>query len=124
MLLELLVARIRCRLVSFMVEVAQGGEEGALHDLCVLEVLILERLLFDPPLRIVLARGVLVFAVALIRVVVAWASLLLAVLGTAGNEEVRVTTVVASILDPPHHQFRLLLWNRVKRLAMSASSSF
>jgi hypothetical protein len=106
-----------------MVEVVQGGEEGALHDLCLLEVLILEHQLFDPPLEIVLARGVLVFAVAPTRVVVAWASLLPDVLGAAGNEEVRVTTVVASILDPPCHRFRLLLWNRVNRLAMSGSSS-
>jgi hypothetical protein len=80
-------------------EVAQGGEEGALIDLRLLEVLILERLLIEPPPGLMLARGVLLLALALTRVV-ARASLLLALLRTIGDEVVGVATVVASILRP------------------------
>ena len=63
-----------------MVEVAQGGEEGTLFDLSLLEVL-LEHLLIKPSPGLVLARGVLLLALAPTRVVVARANLLLALLG-------------------------------------------
>jgi hypothetical protein len=48
----------------------------------------------------VLARGVLSLALAPTKVMVTWASLLLALFGAAGNEVVRVVVVVASILGP------------------------
>jgi hypothetical protein len=48
--LELLVARRRGRLVGVMIEVAQGGKEGVLLVLRLLEVLLFERLLFEPTL--------------------------------------------------------------------------
>lgn len=47
--LEILVARRRGRLIEVVIKVAQGGKEGALYDLCLLEVLLLEHLL-EPPL--------------------------------------------------------------------------
>jgi hypothetical protein len=89
--LELLVARRGGRLVGVVVEVAQGGEEGMLFDLGLLEVL--------PP-GLVLARGVLPLALAPTRVVVAWASLGLVLLGATGIEVLGVTVVEASILGP------------------------
>jgi hypothetical protein len=67
-------------------------------DLGLLEVLLLERLLVESSLGIVLARGVLPLALALIRVVVARDSLLLALLRATGDDVVGVTTVEASIL--------------------------
>jgi hypothetical protein len=81
-----------------MVEVAKGGEEGTLFDLVLLEALLLERLLVEPPYRSVLAGGVLVLALAPTGVEVALAILWLALLGEAGDEVVGVTIVVASIL--------------------------
>jgi hypothetical protein len=89
-----------------MVEVAEGGEEGTLLDLCLLKVLLLERLLIESSLGLVLAGGVLPPALPPTRVVVAWTSLLLALLGATGDEVVWVATVVASILrpaTPPDH---------------------
>jgi hypothetical protein len=80
--------------------VAEGGEEGTLLDLCLLKVLLLECLLIEPSFGLVLARGVLPLALALTRVVVARASLLLTLLGATGDEVFWVDTVVASILRP------------------------
>ena len=54
-----------------MVKVTQGGEEGTLLDLHLLEVLLLERLHVESSLGLVLARGVLPLALAPTRVVVA-----------------------------------------------------
>jgi hypothetical protein len=83
-----------------VVEVTQGGEEGALLDLCLLEILLLERLLVKPPTRLVLASGVLSLALAPTRVVVARFSLLLALVGATSNEVIRVAAVVVFILGP------------------------
>jgi hypothetical protein len=52
--LKLLAARRRGRLVGVVVEVAQGGEEGTLLVLCLLEVLLFEHLLVKPPLDLCL----------------------------------------------------------------------
>jgi hypothetical protein len=52
-----------------VVKVAEGGEEGTLLDLCLLKVLLLERLLVESSLGLVLAGGVL--ALASTRVMVA-----------------------------------------------------
>jgi hypothetical protein len=43
--LSLLVARGRCGVVVVVVEVAEGGEEDTLLDLCLLKVLLLEHLI-------------------------------------------------------------------------------
>jgi hypothetical protein len=81
-----------------VVEVAQGGKEGTLLDLCLLEVLLIECLLVEPPPRLVLARGVLSLALTPTRMVVAWASLRLALLRATDDEVVGVIAVEASIL--------------------------
>jgi hypothetical protein len=59
-----------------MVKIAQGGEKGALLDLRLLEVLLLECLLVRPTPRLVLARDVLLLVVAPTRVVVVQTSIL------------------------------------------------
>jgi hypothetical protein len=79
-------------------EVAEGGEEGTLNDLGLLEVLLLECLLVESSIRLVLAGGVPLLALAPTRVVVAWASLRLALLGATNDKVVGITTVEASIL--------------------------
>jgi uncharacterized membrane protein YqaE (UPF0057 family) len=61
-----------------MVEVADGGREGMFLHLSLVEVLLPECLLIEPPLGLVLTRGVLTRALALNVVVVALASLYLA----------------------------------------------
>jgi hypothetical protein len=81
-----------------VVEVAKGGEEGTLLDLCLLEALLLERLLVESSLGLILVRGVLPLALAPTRVVVTWDSLLLDLLEATGDEVVGVATVEASIL--------------------------
>jgi hypothetical protein len=81
-----------------MVEVAGGGEEGTLLDLCLLKVLLLERLLVKSSLGLVLAGGVL--ALAPTRVMVEQAKLRFALPRAADNVVVRITTVVTSILGP------------------------
>ena len=81
-----------------MVEVSEGDEEGTLLDLGILEVLLLECLLVQSSLGLVLAEGVLPLALAPIRVVFAWASLRLALLGKNGDKVVKVAAVEASIL--------------------------
>jgi hypothetical protein len=53
-----------------MVRVTEGGEEGTLLDLGLLEVLLLECLLVESSLGLVLAGGVLPLALAPTRVVV------------------------------------------------------
>jgi hypothetical protein len=83
-----------------MVEVAKGGKEGTLLDLCLLEVLLLERLLVESSLGIVLVKGVLLLALAPTRLVVARASLLLALFRTTGDKVVRIAAVEASVLRP------------------------
>jgi hypothetical protein len=83
-----------------VVEVAEGGEEGTLLDLCLLEVLLLECLLFKSSLGLVVAEGVLLFALASTKVMVTRASLLLALLRATGHEVFGVTAVVTSILRP------------------------
>jgi hypothetical protein len=94
--------------VGVVVEIAEGGKESTLLDLCLLVVLLLERLLVESSLGRVLARGVLPLAIASTRVVVTRVSLLLALFGATGDKVVRVTIVEASILQlatPPAHMF-------------------
>jgi hypothetical protein len=81
-----------------MVDVAEGGEEDTLLDLCMLKVLLLERLLIESSLGLVLPRGVL--SLALTRVMVEQSRLCLAFFGTASNKVVRTATVVALVLGP------------------------
>jgi hypothetical protein len=69
-----------------MVEVAEGGDEGTLLDLSLLEVFLLEHLLVESSLGLVLSRGVLPLALASTKVVVAWASLQLSLLGAIGDK--------------------------------------
>jgi hypothetical protein len=118
----LLVACGRRCVVGVVIEVAEGGKEGTLLDLGLLEVLLLERLLVESSLGLVLARGVLSLAHASTKVVVR-ASIRLALLGVTGDKVVGVAAVEASILRSPHRQFWRLLWNRVNGLATSANSS-
>jgi hypothetical protein len=106
-----------------MVKVTEGGEEGMLLDLGLLEVLLLERLLVESSLGLVLTRGVLSLALASTRVVATQASFLLALLGVTGDKSGRVAIVEASILRPTTVWFWWLLWNHVNQLATSASSS-
>jgi hypothetical protein len=75
-----------------VVEVTEGGKEDTLLDLCLLKVLLLERLLVESSLGLVLAVGVL--ALAPTRVMVARARLRFALLGATGNEVVGNTTYV------------------------------
>jgi hypothetical protein len=79
-----------------VVEVTQGGKEGELLDLRLLEVLLFECLLIKPPPGLVLARGVLLLALAPTRVIVARASLLLALLRATIDEVVGVASVAGS----------------------------
>jgi hypothetical protein len=95
-----------------------------LLDLCLLEALVLERLLVESSLRLVLIEGVLSLAIALTRVVVTRASLLPALLGAASDEVVGVTTVEASILAPTMLSVLALLWNHMNQLATSARYSY
>jgi hypothetical protein len=81
-----------------MVEVAKGGEECTLLDLCLLKVLLLECLLAKSSLGLVLAEGVL--ALAPTRVMVTRARLRFACLGAAGIQVIGIATVVASVLGP------------------------
>jgi hypothetical protein len=62
--LDLLVVRERRSVIKVVVEVTEGGKEGALLDLDLVEVLLLERLLVKLPLRLVLAGGILALALA------------------------------------------------------------
>jgi hypothetical protein len=95
-LLGLIIARgRRTVIVGVVVEVTEGGEEGALLGLGLLEVLLLERLLVESSLRLVL-RGVLALVLALARVVLVRGVLVL--LGAVGDEVVGVSTAVASFL--------------------------
>jgi hypothetical protein len=81
-----------------VIEVAEGGKEGTLLDLCLLEVLLLKRILVESSLGLGLAGVVLPLALASTRVVVAQASLLLALHGVADDEVVWVAAVEASNL--------------------------
>jgi hypothetical protein len=80
--------------------IIERGEQGMLLDLSLLEVLLLECLVVESSLRLVFAGCVLLLALAPTRVVVARASLLLALLRATGDKVVRVTAVEASILRP------------------------
>ena len=68
-----------------------------------IEVLLLECLLLEPPFEFVLARGVLTLSLVSTRVVVLLVRLLLALhIGVVSNEVVRVTTVEATLFAPHH----------------------
>ena len=54
-------------IIRVIVEVAEGGEEGTLPGLGLLEVLLLECVLVKSSLRLVLAEGVLVLVLSLLK---------------------------------------------------------
>jgi len=96
-LLGLISARgRRTVVVGVVVEVAKGGEEGALLGLSILEVLLLERLLIESSLRLVLVRGVLALVLALARVKLVRGVLVL--LGAMGDKVVVVSIAIACCL--------------------------
>jgi hypothetical protein len=97
-LLGLIIARGRGRrlvIVGVIVEVVEGGEEGALLGLGLLKVLLLHCLLIESSLRLVLG-GVLALVLALVGVVLVEGVLVL--LRAVGDEVVRIYTAVASFL--------------------------
>jgi hypothetical protein len=96
-LLGLIIARGRRRpvIVGVVVEDAEGGEEGTLLGLGLLEVLLLQRLLVELFLRLVLG-GVLALVLALAGVILVGGVLVL--LGTVGDEVVRISIAVASFV--------------------------
>ena len=69
--LGLIVARggRRVVIVGVVVEVTEGGKEGTLLGLVLLEVYLLERLHVESSLRLVLAGGVLALVLALAGVI-------------------------------------------------------
>jgi hypothetical protein len=71
-------------LVGVAVEVTEGGEEGALLGLRLLEVL-LQCLFVEPPPRVMFARGMITLSLTPTRLVTR-ASLLLALLGETGDK--------------------------------------
>ena len=83
-------------IVGVVVEVTEGGKEGTLLGLVLLEVYLLERLLVESSLRLVLAGGVLVLVHALAGVILVEGVLVL--LGAVGNEVVGVSTAIAFFL--------------------------
>ena len=96
--LELIVARggRGAVVVGVIIEVTEGGKEGALLGLGLLEVHLLERLLVESSLQLVLAGGVLALVLALAGVMLAGEVLVL--LGVVGDEVVGVSTAIASFL--------------------------
>jgi Cu/Ag efflux pump CusA len=69
-----------------------------LLDLGLLELLILERILIESSLGLALVGGVLLLSLVSTNVVVARASLMLALLGATDDEVVGVPTIEASVL--------------------------
>ena len=82
--------------VGVIVEVAEGGKEGALLGLGLLEVHLLERLLVKASLRLVLAGGVLALVLALAGVILVGGVLVL--LGAVSDEVVCFSTAIATLL--------------------------
>jgi hypothetical protein len=79
-----------------IVKVTERGKEGMLLGLDLLKVLLLEGVLIESSLWLVLAGGVLALVLALARVILVGGVLVL--LRIVGDEVVRVSTSVASIL--------------------------
>jgi hypothetical protein len=87
--------------IDVIIKVTEGGEEGTLLGLGLIEVLILECLLIETSLQLELAGGVLALVLVLARVVFARGALVGGVLilpGAVGNEVVWVSIAIASIL--------------------------
>ena len=82
--------------VSVIVEVAEGGKEGALLGLGLLEIPLLERLLIKSSLELVLVGGVLALVLALADVILVGGVLVL--LGAVGDEVVGISTAKASLV--------------------------
>ena len=82
-------------IVGVVVEVAEGGEEGAFLSFGLPAVRLLDRLLVETALGLVLARGVVALILALARVVLVDEGLLL---GAVRDEVVRISTSIASLL--------------------------
>jgi hypothetical protein len=98
-LLGLIIARRRRTvIIDVVVEVAEGGEEGTLLGLVLLEVLLLERLLVKSSIRLVLG-GVLALVLVLVGVILVGGVLVL--LGAVDDEMVGVSTAIASFLWTP-----------------------
>jgi len=83
-------------IVGVVVEVSEGGKEGALLVLGLLEVHLIKRLLIESSLQLVLIRGVLTLVLVLARVMLVGEVLVL--LGAVGNEVIGVTIAIATIL--------------------------
>jgi hypothetical protein len=84
-------------IVKVVVEVAEGGEEGTLLGLDLLEVLLLEGLLVESSLWLMLTEGVLALVLALVGVILVEGVLVL--LRIVGDEVVEISTPIASILQ-------------------------
>jgi hypothetical protein len=84
-------------IVKVVVEVAEGGEEGTLLGLDLLEVLLLEGLLVESSLWLMLTEGVLALVLALAGVILVGGVLVL--LRIVGDEVVEISTPIASILQ-------------------------
>jgi hypothetical protein len=98
LLLRLIVARRRRKVaaIGVVVEVTEGGEEGELLGLGLLEVLLHERLLIEFSLGLVLVGGVRMLVLALASVVLVGGVLVL--LGAMSDEVVWVSTDIATLL--------------------------
>jgi hypothetical protein len=97
-LLRLIIARGRRRrpvIVGVVVEVTEGGEEGMLLGLGLVEVLLLQCLLIESSLRLVLG-GVLALVLAFAGVILIEGVLVL--LGAVGDNVVGISISVASFL--------------------------
>jgi hypothetical protein len=95
-LLGLIITQGRRRpVIGVIVEVTEGGEEGTLLGLGLLEVLLLQCLLVEFSLRLVLG-GVVTLVLALAGVILVGGMLVL--LGIVGDEVVKISIIVASFL--------------------------
>ena len=83
-------------IIRVIIEVTEGGEEGALLGLGLLEVHLLEHLLVESSLQFVLTRGVLALVLVLAGVVLVGEVLVL--LGVVGDKVVGISTAIATIL--------------------------
>jgi hypothetical protein len=120
--LRLVIAQRRGGVViaGVIVEVAEGGEEGALLSFGLLIVLVLECVLVESSLGLVLAGGVLMFVLVLVVIMLAKGVLLL---GAVGDKVVEVTIAEAALLRTTAPAVHALLRNHENQLMISASSS-
>jgi hypothetical protein len=100
----LIIARGRCCVVGVVVEVTKGGEEGTQLKLGLLEVPLLESLLVKDSLALVLAKGILLLALAATRVVAA-------VVEASILQPARppVLAIAGKLREPTGHKCQLLI---------------